>query len=299
MKSSQTLEPHQRLQAMKESILSLVKNCVRKTNFSYNMVVKAAITALTDSIPDDPPEHLPKRTPRGRFSNIRGDSSDDEYAESEDQLEKLEMSKRIAKNNCYHLFTRIKATQDSYREIEKKIKNEGIFCTENSTEAGILKLHLLTASIVVRVPHTKNEIADHDDLANRVLDAVNWLPRGPNEDEKESLKKLKKEVDKAFVHNKKTYADGKYCGTPDAVVIDRATGNVTSVAEFKKRGEFNEGKWQLLTYLHIFQLDYGHLVLQEIDDKLVVEPVYKNDDHESKLLKKLELFKNFKGTLAK
>lgn len=206
---------------------------------------------MTELIPASPPR-LAKRL------QLTEESDDDSIAELR-QLEKTNSSKQLKQYR--------QARRHDYETTIALIKSTKRNYAENEDEAKLFRIFCLPASEAVRFP-LKKEMNDIDEGSFRLVKALTYTPKESDAKEKKSLAFLNDKLaldpaykGLAFESNTKTFTDGKFCGTPDAIMINNSV--IVSVAEFKsektKQTEF-EARTQLGIYLYILGLESGWIV---------------------------------------
>lgn len=242
---------------------------------------------MTELIPTSPPR-LAKRL------QLTEERDDDSIAELR-QLEKTNSSKQLkqfrqTRKNDYE--TTIKLMRSTQRNF-----------AENPDEAQLFRIFCLPASEAVRFPLNK-EMNDIDEASVRLVKALTYTPKEPDSKEKTSLASLNDKLaldpaykGLAFESNTKTFTDGKFCGTPDAVMINN--GAIVSVAEFKsektKQIEF-EARIQLGIYLYILGLESGWIVFANQKGRIHVKFVL-TDALRADLLLRYEYFKRHQAQI--
>jgi hypothetical protein len=263
-----------------QDLISTVKTYSERLDVTYKVALEYAIKAIEDALSDSfghrtailtvHPDH-PGRLKRENDSRERRkvsrkktnmdleDMSDTGSIAELQQLGKTNSSKQLKqfrqtrKNDYETTINLMKSTQRNF--------------AENPDEAQLFRIFCLPASEAVRFPLNK-EMNDIDEASFRLVKALTYTPKESDAKEKKSLAFLNDNLaldpaykGLAFESNTKTFTDGKFCGTPDAVMI--INGVIVSVAEFKsektKQTEF-EARTQLGIYLYILGLESGWIV---------------------------------------
>lgn len=277
-----------------EDIFYAINKHVLRFKRNYVHVVKTVIHALQNTIDGNGED--PTKAPK--LSIIKRPPECDDDNESIVQLEQLGASKALQTNpnTIDELASLIRRSKSDFNNMILGFKRATEQWTDIPDNVSLLRTHLLTASLVWRVPHQKSEIKNVPDMAGRVLDAIRMLPsQTPSKKELACLVELNKSSPYQFEYNWKTCFDAFNCGTPDAVAYEKS--RLVAVAEFKAEGEKFEGKYQMLTYLKILGLSNGYLVLYDNELHCSLDKITITVKDKATLVKKNETFKRFRSML--
>ena len=282
------------LRHLQEDIISQVQKHAKRHNMPYNMVLKSVLIALTATILEDPSQK-PEERMTGQIKK-RPPVSDTDETDSMIELKQLQHTKKERKGSAPdELMSKMKSGRHEFNTIMARMEREQKWWTDSQTEVYFLRLHLLPASIVYRIPHTKDSVRVDSDLASRILDAAQHPARVMGQTEKKCLLHLNKVTESTYTYNRLTFVGNGFCGTPDALL--RKGTKIIAVAEFKPLTEQYAGKYQLLAYMEMLNVDVGYVCLDCPDGSCMLKRYTLSVSEKNVLHRKKEAFFRYKKNL--
>lgn len=300
------------LEEFEESLWNLVRDYAKCSGITIIEAAGQGIAIFTSfmtqaALGRKVPRETGKRTPE----DIKTDDEDDD--------ESTGQCMAIHPGNIRHRLNRteapkmlrqfIKRTAEEFETMLSgiplsKVTTSGgakLLATDDPDEISTLGYQCFLASEVNRFPYTLNWVETWavdksrvEETAYRILRAIQ-NPPCVNDKDQQIVEVLNKESKRKFELNQMTFSDGKYRGTPDAIL--KAKGVITSVAEFKASSR-SEAENQLIVYLTMFKLSSGWIVLGPPSKAQVIK-VTLDDMMVTNQAKRLDYYQKFINTLIR
>jgi hypothetical protein len=296
------------LEEFQENLWKLVLNYGKCSGVTAAEAVSQGMSILTGFLTEFAMGHkvpkIGKRTPEDQKTDDEDESLNQCFAISRGKISQ----KGVKKDAPMVLRQFIKRTECDFEAMMARIPLSGIntsgkikvLQTNDPNEISMLGYHCFLASEVRHFPYTTEWVngcaANSPQMlepAYRILKAVHYSPPSATNQDKKILAMLNEKSRKTFELNEMTFSDGKYRGTPDAIL--KVKGVITSIAEFKASSR-SEAENQLVVYLTLFNLTSGWIVLGCPSKADVIEVVL-DPDMASNQAKRRQYYLNFIGAL--
>jgi hypothetical protein len=205
-------------------------------------------------------------------------------------------SKKLKSDYTDNVKRQIEQTKSDFKMMMDDMDSSGIGQTDAPGNLRILRLHLISASLIDRFAmKPKSADINIESISEKILGACQNPPLDPSDTEKRCLEELNKTLKKSFKSNKVTYYNTVFCGTPDATLIEG--GKVVSAAEFKSDTQRAAAVNQLVVYMTILKIKSGYICLYSKSGNCIVEKVNIATKSEDDLKRRIETYHAYRAAL--